>query len=307
MTEKSRGDANAALSRPIQALADLISKAIGGGAELRTGVPGLTLYKYFAPSAPNPCTYEPSLLIVAQGKKRIDLGKHSYGFGQSTYLLTSIELPIISQVVVASVAMPYLAFFFKLDMAIVREVVHFEEFRVGAASGAVAGMALGRMTEELLAPCIRMVELLASPGDVPFLGKLLQREIIYRLLQGTLGDRLRSVATVGDQSHRTAKAITWLRENFEKHLNVDQLATMAGMSRSTLHHHFRNLTAMSPLQFQKQLRLQAARWKMLTDELDAASAAFDVGYESPSQFSREYKRFFGKPPLRDIQALKASR
>jgi len=124
MSTKLRGDANAALARPIQDLADQISKAIGDGAELQTGVPGLTLYKNIAPSAPNPCTYEPSLLIIAQGKKRIDLGKHSYDFGQSTYLLTSIELPIISQVAVASVAMPYLAFFFKLDMAIVREVVH---------------------------------------------------------------------------------------------------------------------------------------------------------------------------------------
>ena len=116
---------------------------------------------------------------------------------------------------------------------------------------------------------------------------------------------MRSVATLGDQSHKTAKAVTWLRENFEKPLNVDQLATIAGMSRSTLHHRFRALTAMSPLRFQKQLRLQSARRKMLTDKLDAASAAFQVGYESPSQFNREYKRFFGKPPLRDIHSLRA--
>ena len=117
---------------------------------------------------------------------------------------------------------------------------------------------------------------------------------------------MRSIATLGDQSHLTAKVVTWLRENFEKTLNVDQLASMAGMSRSTLHHHFRGLTAMSPIQFQKQLRLHAARRKMLTDELDAASAAFEVGYESPSQFNREYKRFFGNPPVRDVQALRAS-
>jgi len=158
----------------------------------------------------------------------------------------------------------------------------------------------------LLAPCLRMVDLLATPEDVPFLSKLLQREIIYRLLQGIQGNRLRSVATLGNQSHKTAKAVTWLRENFEKPLNVDQLASIAGMSRSTLHHHFRDLTAMSPLQFQKQLRLQTARRKMLTNELDAARASFEVGYESPSQFNREYKRFFGRPPVRDIQALKAS-
>jgi AraC-like DNA-binding protein len=147
---------------------------------------------------------------------------------------------------------------------------------------------------------------LLVPQDVPFFGKLLQREIIYRLLQGPQGGRLRSVATKEDQSYLTAKAVTWLRENFEKTLNVDELASMAGMSRSTLHHHFRGLTAMSPLQFQKQLRLRTARQKMLTEELDAASAAFAVGYESPSQFNREYKRFFGKPPMRDVQALRAS-
>ena len=151
-----------------------------------------------------------------------------------------------------------------------------------------------------------MVQLLDTPQDVPFFCKLLQREIIYRLLQGHQGDRLRSVATMADQSYLTAKAVTWLRKNFEKTLNVDELASMAGMSRSTLHHHFRGLTAMSPLQFQKQLRLQTARQKMLTEELDAASAAFAVGYESPSQFNREYKRFFGKPPIRDVQALRAS-
>ena len=306
MPMKSDKNGKALLAAAVQELANRISKVIGHSAEQSTCIPGLTLYRNTAPTAPNPCTYEPSLLVIPQGKKRIDLGRQSYSFGQSTFLLTSIELPIVSQVSVASVATPYLAFFLKLDMGIVREVVHSEEVHVRAPDSGVPGMVLGEMTEELLAPCLRMVELLATPEDVPFLSKLLQQEIIYRLLQGPQGNRLRSVATLGNQSHKTAKAVTWLRENFEKPLNVDQLATMAGMSRSTLHHHFRDLTAMSPLQFQKQLRLQAARRKMLIDELDAARAAFEVGYESPSQFSREYKRFFGKPPVRDIQALKTS-
>jgi AraC-like DNA-binding protein len=167
-------------------------------------------------------------------------------------------------------------------------------------------MVLGKVTVELLKPCLRVVQLLDTPKDAPFFSKLLQREIIYRLLQGTQGDRLRSVATLADQSYRTARAVTWLRENFKKTLNVDELASLAGMSRSTLHHHFRGLTAMSPLQFQKRLRLHTARQKMLTEEFDAATAAFEVGYESPSQFNREYKRFFGNPPMRDIQALRAS-
>ena len=149
--------------------------------------------------------------------------------------------------------------------------------------------------------------LLDAPQDIPFFGRLIQREIIYRLLQGSQGARLRAIATLGDQSHRTAKAVAWLRSNYEKPLRVEHLATIAGMSRSTLHHHFRALTAMTPLQFQKRLRLHAARQRMLTGELDAASAAFEVGYESPSQFNREYRRFFGQPPIRDIKALRDSK
>jgi AraC-like DNA-binding protein len=295
-----------AILKSLRELAERIGKITAHRTEQITSVSGLTLYRNVAPSTPTPCSYEPSLLIIPQGQKRVDLGKRSYLFGRSTFLLTSIELPIVSQVVVASANKPYLAFFLKLDMAIVRDVLRAEEVVVPAPVAGTRGMALGEVTEGLLSPCARMLDLLATPKDVPFFGQLLQREIIYRLLQGAQGDHLRSVATLGDQTHKTAKAVTWLRENFWKPLSVDQLASMAGMSRSTLHHHFRSLTAMSPLQFQKQLRLHCARRRMLTDQLDAASAAFEVGYESPSQFNREYKRFFGKPPGRDIQALRAS-
>ena len=306
MAQQSKHSHDPSVTRVLKKLAGSINKALDSAAALSIEAPGLTLYRNTAPTAPNPCTYEPSLLLIPQGKKRVDLGKQSYVFGESTFLLTSIELPIVSRVSIASVKKPYLAFFLKLDMSIVRDVLHTEEVRISAPPVGTRGMVLGEATVELLTPCLRMVQLLGAPQDVPFFGKLLQREIIYRLLQGPQGDRLRSVATMADQSYLTAKAVTWLRDNFEKTLNVDELASMAGMSRSTLHHHFRGLTAMSPLQFQKQLRLHTARQKMLTEELDAASAAFAVGYESPSQFNREYKRFFGKPPMRDIQALRAS-
>src|ERR1700756_23677 len=296
---------NPQIAQALQELAAEISKVVGKNSEVSTAFPGLTLYQNTVPTAPNPCTYVPSLLVIPQGKKRVDLGKQSYVFGESTFLLTSIDLPIISRVCAASVEKPYLAFFLKLDMGMVRDVLHSEEVRIPAPPDGTRGMVLGEATVELLAPCSRMVQLLRTPYDVPFFGKLLHREIIYRLLQGPQGDRLRSVATLADQSYRTAKAVTWLRDNFKKARNVDELASMTGMSRSTLNHHFRGLTAMSPLRFQKQLRLHAARQKMLTEELDAASAAFEVGYESPSQFNREYKRFFGQPPMRDIQALRA--
>ena len=303
---KSEHSNGSQIAQVLYDLANAISKVVGKDSEMSTAVPGLTLYRNSVTTAPNPCSYVPSLLVIPQGKKRVDLGKQSYVFGESTFLLTSIELPIISRVCAASAEKPYLAFFLKLDMGMVRDVLHSEEVHIPPPPVGTRGMVLGEATIELLTPCSRMVQILNTPQDVPFFGKLLVREIIYRLLQGPQGDRLRSVATLADQSYRTAKAVAWLRDNFKRTLNVDELASMTGMSRSTLNHHFRGLTAMSPLQFQKQLRLHAARQKMLTDELDAASAAFEVGYESPSQFNREYKRFFGRPPMRDIQALRAT-
>ena len=188
-----------------------------------------------------------------------------------------------------------------------RDILNTEEILVPAASGGIGGMGLGEASVELIRACCRMLDVLGAPQDIPFLGKLIQREVIYRLLQGPQGERLRAIATLGDKNHRTAKAVAWLCANYDKPLRVEQLASIAGMSLATLHRHFRALTAMSPLQYQKQLRLRAARQKMLSAELDASSAAFEVGYESPSQFNREYRRHFGRPPIKDIQSLRLGR
>jgi AraC-like DNA-binding protein len=302
------GDANASrLRHLLTELAMKISNSLGNSDERATELPGLILYRRIAPTAPNPSTYEPSLLVIAQGRVRVDLGNASYVFGQSRFLLTSLELPVVSQVITASEKAPYLAFFLKLDMSAVWDILQTEEVHTAEKSSGACGMALGETTVELVNSCSRMVDLLDAPRDISFFSKLIQREIIYRLLQGSQGARLRAIATFETKCHRTAKAVAWLRSNYEKPLRVEHLATIAGMSRSTLHHHFRALTAMSPLQFQKQLRLQAARQRMLTGELDAAGAAFEVGYESPSQFNREYRRFFGQPPMRDIKALQAGK
>jgi AraC-like DNA-binding protein len=305
LKHRTIGDPRASrLSHLLTELVKKISNSLGDSGERVTEVPGLTLYRRTAPTAPNPSTYEPSLLVVAQGRIRVDLGKASYVFGQSRFLLTSLELPAVSQVITASKEAPYLAFLLRLDMPTVRDILNTEAVHTTEKSSGACGMALGKTTVELVDPCSRMMDLLDAPRDISFFGKLIQREIIYRLLQGSQGARLRAIATSETKCHRTAKAVAWLRSNYEKPLRVEHLATIAGMSRSTLHHHFRALTAMSPLQFQKQLRLQAARQRMLTGELDAASAAFEVGYESPSQFNREYGRFFGRPPIRDIKALR---
>jgi AraC-like DNA-binding protein len=250
-------------------------------------------------------TYEAGVTVMAQGRKRVELGRNIFMYDPSRFLLTSVDLPVLSRVIEASERAPCLAMWLKLEMPVVRELLSRETIQVAEAPQDSPGMATGEMTPEFLNACCRLMDLLDTPEDIPFLGGLIQREIIYRILRSAEGARLRAIATSGEQSHRTAKAIAWIRANYAKALRVEDLAEMAGMGVSTLHHHFRALTAMSPLQYQKQLRLQTARGHMLMDGLDAASAAFEVGYESASQFNREYSRYFGQPPMRDIRALRS--
>jgi AraC-like DNA-binding protein len=249
-------------------------------------------------------TYQPGVTVIAQGRKRVELGRSVFIYDASRFLLTSLDLPVVSRVIEASEQVPCLAMSLKLEMPMVREVLSREEIQVAEPASGSPGMATGETTVEFLSACCRLVGLLDTPQDIPFLGGLIQREIIYRILQSAEGARLRAIATLGEQSHRTAKAIAWIAANYAKPLRVEDLAEIAGMGVSTLHHHFRVLTAMSPLQYQKQLRLQAARGRMLMEGLDAASAAFEVGYESASQFNREYSRFFGQPPMRDVRTLR---
>jgi AraC-like DNA-binding protein len=246
----------------------------------------------------------PSLVVFLQGEKQINLGRKTYVCDGSMYLLTSVDLPVVSQVTKASKEEPLYSLLLRLEMPVVREILSQEDFALAEEVRGPSGMAIGVSSVELLDACLRLVELLDSPQDIPFLGGLIQREIIYRLLRGPQGKNLRAIATLGEQSQRTAKAVAWLRANYSKPLRVEELASVARMGVSTLHHHFRSLTAMSPLQYQKHLRLHVARERMLNEGLDAASAAFEVGYESASQFSREYSRFFGQSPMRDVKAIR---
>jgi AraC-like DNA-binding protein len=287
-------------------LARKIAAHIHADGKEATSVPGLSLYRKSAPSECTSAAYMPELIVFVQGEKRINVGGTTLVCDETTFLLTSIDMPVISQVTKASAEEPILALMIKLEMPTVREILSQEEFHGAEAVSGTRGMAVGKSSAELLDACSRLLDLLDAPQDNPFLSNLIQREIIYRLLRSPVGKHLRAIATLGEQSNRTARAVEWLRENYAKPLRIETLASVAQMGVSTFHHHFRSLTAMSPLQYQKQLRLHTARVRMFMDGLDAASAAFEVGYESPSQFSREYSRFFGQPPMRDIKARKGA-
>lgn len=271
-----------------------------------TDIPGVSLHRRTSPTPPCRTTYHPGVIVVAQGSKQVNLGRSSFIYDASHFLLTAVDLPIVSWVAEATEKAPCLVLSLKLEMSMVRELLSREEIHIAEPHSDRPAMSVSETTPEFLNACCRLLDLLDSPQDIPFLSSLIQREIVYRILRGPAGVRLRAVATLGGQSQRTAKAIAWIAANYAKPLRVEELAELAGMGVSTLHHHFRALTSMSPLQYQKQIRLQSARSLMLNDRLDAAGAAFAVGYESPTQFSREYSRFFGQPPMRDVRALRSS-
>ncbi len=297
-------DRNGAVIEMRKELSARIAACAQSEGENRSSVPGLSLYRRTKPSPCFLATYEPSVTVFVQGKKRVNLRGTVYLCDGSSFLLSSIDVPAESQIIEASEQVPLLSMFLRLDMPTVREVISREDLPEAETTGQSHGIAVGETTVGLLRACSRLIELLGTPEDIPFLGPSIQREIVYRILRTPQGERLRSIATTGDLSHRTARAIAWLRANYAKPLHLDELAAVARMGVSTLHHQFRGLTAMSPLQYQKQLRLQMARQRMLMDGLDATSAAYDAGYESVSQFTREYSRLFGQPPMRDVKALR---
>lgn len=288
----------------IASLRDKIARLTEDMDGYTTAIPGLSLFRREKPSEPTCGMYEPSICLVVQGTKRVMLGEDTYVYDAEHYLITSVHLPTIVQVMEASPDKPYLGLSLKFDLREVSQLMVDSSLPQPRTQQSSRGMATGKVTQPLLNAFIRLIELLDDKEDIPILTQVIQREIIYRLLVGEQGARLRQIASAGSQSQQIARAIEWLKNNFTQPLSVDDLAEKASMSNSTFHHHFRSMTALSPLQYQKQLRLQEARRLMLAERMDAANAAFQVGYESPSQFSREYNRHFGAPPLRDISRLR---
>ena len=292
------------LAEAIEILNKGIARWTEQGEMHTTAVPGLSLFRREERTEPISGIYEPSVCLVAQGAKQVLLGDDTYVYDAHHYLITSVHLPTIVRIIEASPDKPYLGLRLKFDLREVSQLMVDSNLPQPRPRQSSRGMATGEMTLQLINAFVRLIDLLADEKDIPILAPVIQREIIYRLLVGDQGERLRQIATAGSQSQQIAKAIGWLKSNYSQTISMDNLAAQANMSTSTFHHHFRSLTALSPLQYQKQLRLQEARRLMLAERMDAANAAFQVGYESPSQFSREYNRLFGAPPLRDIANLR---
>lgn len=289
---------------PLDALVQAIGSRIPAPGDYPMVIPGLGFYRREHPATPVVCMVEPSIILVAQGEKRLWVGGEGYPYDTSRFLLTSLDIPANSEVLVASPSQPCLGLTFKLDLRMLAELIAQSELPPTRERSVLKGVGIGTVTEGMLAAFARLVALLDEPEAIAVIAPLIQREIHYRLLRSDQAGRLRQICSVDGQGYRIAKAIDWLKLNYDTALRVEELAARVQMSAATFHHHFRQLTAMSPLQYQKWLRLNEARRLMLNEHQDVSSAAFKVGYESPSQFSREYSRLFGMPPKRDIAVLR---
>lgn len=250
---------------------------------------------------------EPILVILVQGKKEALLGGETYCYGAAQYLVVSVDLPLSAFVVEATLAEPYLGFKLNLDPRQLCDIITSQStLSTSKKENSVRGLFVSNADPPLLDCALRLTKLLDTPQDIPFLAPIIIREIYYRLLIGEQGESVRQIATSGSNMQRIAEVIKFLKTDFTKPIQIEDLAMQARMSPSSFHHHFKAVTSMSPLQYQKQLKLLAARRLMLAENSDAANAAYQVGYESPSQFSREYSRMFGAPPIRDIERLRTA-
>jgi AraC-like DNA-binding protein len=300
------------IARKTGELADLIARNTEEDGIHPTPISRVHLFRSSRPTAPLPTLYQPGLCIVAQGRKQAMLGPTVYVYDRSQYLVISVDVPIVAQILEASAERPYLSVRLDLDPAMLAALLlEVEPIRPNCENGGQhrppgSGLALSVLTPELLDAVSRLLRLLATPGDIPVLAPLAEREILYRLLSGEQAARLRQIAGADSKLQQISRAITWIRGHYTEPFSIEAVAAEARMSASALHQHFKAVTAMSPLQYQKQLRLHEARRIILSQAADAATAGYRVGYESPSQFSREYSRLFGAPPMRDVARLKTS-
>ncbi|MFK3667098.1 AraC family transcriptional regulator N-terminal domain-containing protein [Ochrobactrum teleogrylli] len=284
-------------------LASLAKRFIETDGECRTAIDGLSLSRRSTPSVPCHGSYRPCLAMVLQGSKSLRLGSATINYATGEYLVTSLDLPVTWRVVEASAEAPHLCLSLAIDSEKLVDLLGRSDIRRSISQSENQwGISVNAAPAGLVDAVIRLLRLLDSPEDIPVMAPLIEQEILYRLLTGPSGDRLINIATVDSQANRIARAIGWLRQHFALPLRIEQLAEYVNMSPSSFHHHFKSITAMTPIQYQKQLRLSEARRLMLVERLDAGTAGHRVGYQSPSQFSREYSRLYGNPPVRDIEA-----
>jgi AraC-like DNA-binding protein len=285
-------------------LAGVVSQIVRSDCDLLTAVPGLSLHRRKSATAPVHCIYGLGIGVTLQGCKQVMVGEEvlSYAPGQS--MVTSVDLPVISHVTQASVARPFLGMMLTFDSATVIQLAERMRLSQRMKDQGFRPITVQALDAAVLDALERLVGLLSEPELLETLAPLIKEEIIARLLSGAHGSQLLHVVAAGSPSQHIAKTLAWLKLNFRHALRMDDLAANAHMSPSTFRQHFRTVTGMSPLQYQKQLRLQAARQLMLSQNVDASSAGGLVGYESSSQFSREYSRLFGEPPQRDIKRMR---
>lgn len=286
-------------------LAKLIERHTGRDGVHATAIPSLFFIRQSNMTGPNYGVHNPSLCIVVQGEKEVLLARERFRYGPSDCLVASVDLPVIGQVLEASPDVPYLALKLEFSPNQILEILSDSEIRVGPKENEKRAMFVSPMGLSMFDAVIRLVRLLDTPKDIPVLAPLYTKEIFYRVLQGPHGGRLEQMVIEGSSAYRIREVIEYIMNNFNRSFRIKELAEIANMSVSSLHRHFKEVTARSPIQFQKQLRLQEARRLLLTESTDAADVAFRVGYESPSQFSREYSRMFGCPPKEDIKRLRA--
>ncbi|RRW56281.1 AraC family transcriptional regulator [Pseudomonas moraviensis] len=285
-------------------LVDIIGRHVRDDGVYSTAIPGVSLIRSASPTMPMPAVYEPTLCLVAQGRKQAMLGTTAYVYDPAKYLIASVDLPVMGSVIEASEAVPYLCLALDLDTAVLSELALRHPLREESVSAPPAGITLNDTTPELLDAAVRLAGLLDRPRDIEALAPLVIREMLYRLLTENGNSIIRQMAQADSRLNQIAKVIAWLRSHYNEACRIDDLVSIAGMSRSSFHTHFKAITSMSPLEFRNQLRLQEARRLMVTEAVDAAEAGYAVGYESPSQFSRDYARLFGMPPAKDAWRLR---
>lgn len=285
-------------------LAQLAGDIAQTDGDYTTQIPGLMIYRRSAATDPMPCIYDLGLGITVQGGKRVSLGDEIFDYGPGQSLVTSVDLPVVSYVTRADPVEPYLGVRLELDGRVIAQVAAEMDFSASLKVSTSRAMSVVMLDEGLQDALTRLMRLLSEPQLIPLIVPLIRQEIIVRLLNGEHGPTLRHLVAVGSPSQQIAKVIAWLKQHVAEDVRMDDLAAKAHMSPSTFRQHFRAVAGMSPLQYLKHLRLLEARQLMLNEDLDASSAAVRVGYESASQFSREYSRLFGEPPQRDIKRMK---